>query len=153
RLPHGEEPFPVAGHPVGPAHVRGAVRLRLGDLAQLQRGAGRRRRPAGDPELVVPRRGDERAWTPAAGHRFPRHLDLQFLEGGPDRAAALRGGAMKLTDRVAIVAGTSPNIGGGLAEALAAEGTAIVAVDAREANARDCASYIARNGGRALAVT
>src|SRR5258708_7551466 len=57
---------------------------------------------------------------------------------------------MKLKDRVAIVTGTSPNIGGGIAEGLAAEGAAIVAVDANEANARDCATYIKNIGGRAL---
>jgi len=57
---------------------------------------------------------------------------------------------MKLKDRVAIVTGTSPNIGGGIAEGLAAEGAAIVAVDANEANARDCATYIKKIGGRAL---
>ena len=57
---------------------------------------------------------------------------------------------MKLKDRVAIVTGTSPNIGGGIAEGLAAEGAIIVAVDARADNANDCASYINRTGGRAL---
>ena len=57
---------------------------------------------------------------------------------------------MKLKDRVAIVTGTSPNIGGGIAEGLAAEGAAIVAVDARPANANDCANYINSIGGRAL---
>jgi len=57
---------------------------------------------------------------------------------------------MKLKDRVAVVTGTSPNIGGGIAEGLAAEGAAIVAVDAKEANARDCANYIRKTGGRAL---
>src|SRR5258708_1716610 len=57
---------------------------------------------------------------------------------------------MKLENRVAIVTGTSPNIGGGIAEALAAEGAAIVAVDANAANAKDCAKYIAGTGGRAL---
>jgi NAD(P)-dependent dehydrogenase (short-subunit alcohol dehydrogenase family) len=60
---------------------------------------------------------------------------------------------MKLKDRIAIVTGTSPNIGGGIAESLAAEGAAIVAVDAREANARDCANYVIKNNGRALAIT
>jgi NAD(P)-dependent dehydrogenase (short-subunit alcohol dehydrogenase family) len=60
---------------------------------------------------------------------------------------------MKLENRVAIVTGTSPNIGGGIAEALAAAGAAIVAVDAREANARDCANHIVKSNGRALAVT
>jgi NAD(P)-dependent dehydrogenase (short-subunit alcohol dehydrogenase family) len=57
---------------------------------------------------------------------------------------------MKLKDRVAIVTGTSPNIGGGIAEGLATEGAAIVAVDANEANAKDCANYIKKTGGRAL---
>ena len=57
---------------------------------------------------------------------------------------------MKLKDRVAIVTGTSPNIGGGLAEGLAAEGAFIVAVDARADNANDCANYINKTGGRAL---
>src|SRR5262245_54545881 len=52
---------------------------------------------------------------------------------------------MKLKDRVAIVTGTSPNIGGGIAEGLAAEGAAIVAD-----NANDCANYIRKSGGRAL---
>jgi NAD(P)-dependent dehydrogenase (short-subunit alcohol dehydrogenase family) len=60
---------------------------------------------------------------------------------------------MKLKDRVAIVTGTSPNIGGGIAEALAAEGAAIVAVDANAANAEDCARYLKSTGGRALAAT
>src|SRR5260221_4109906 len=57
---------------------------------------------------------------------------------------------MKLKDRGAIVPGTSPNIGGGIAEGLAAEGAAIVAVDANQANAKDCATYIKKIGGRAL---
>jgi len=57
---------------------------------------------------------------------------------------------MKLAGRVAIVTGTSPNIGGGIAEELAAEGAAIVAVDARAANANDCAGYIGKTGGRAI---
>lgn len=60
---------------------------------------------------------------------------------------------MKLKDRVAIVTGTSPNIGGGIAEELAAEGAAIVAVDANEANARDCASYLESQGRRAIGLT
>ena len=60
---------------------------------------------------------------------------------------------MKLKDRVALVTGTSPNIGGGIAEGLAAEGAAIVAVDANEANARDCASYLKSQGGRAIGLT
>ncbi len=47
----GQEPFPVARHAVRPAHVRGAARLRLADLARLFWRGGRGLRPAGDPEL------------------------------------------------------------------------------------------------------
>ena len=60
---------------------------------------------------------------------------------------------MKLKDKVALVTGTSPNIGGGLAEALAAEGAAVVSVDASAANANDCAAYIKSIGGKALGIT
>lgn len=60
---------------------------------------------------------------------------------------------MKLQDRVAIVTGTSPNIGGGIAEALAGEGAALVAVDTVVENAADCARYIESTGGRSLALT
>lgn len=60
---------------------------------------------------------------------------------------------MKLQDRVAIVTGTSPNIGGGIVEGLAAAGAAIVAVDATEANAVDCANAINAAGGRAIGIT
>jgi NAD(P)-dependent dehydrogenase (short-subunit alcohol dehydrogenase family) len=60
---------------------------------------------------------------------------------------------MKLEGKVAIVTGTSPNIGGGIAEGLAAEGAAVVCVDSRTENARDCAQSIAAAGGRSLAIT
>jgi NAD(P)-dependent dehydrogenase (short-subunit alcohol dehydrogenase family) len=60
---------------------------------------------------------------------------------------------MKLSNKVAIVTGSSPNIGGGIAEGLAAEGAALVCVDANAANANDAAAYIKRIGGRALGVT
>jgi len=59
---------------------------------------------------------------------------------------------MKLANKVALVTGTSPNIGGGMVEALAAEGAAIVAVDAVEANARDCAAAVRASGGRAIGI-
>jgi len=59
---------------------------------------------------------------------------------------------MKLEGRVAIITGTSPNIGGGISEGMAAVGAAIVCVDSREENARDCAHAIEGNGGRAIAV-
>jgi NAD(P)-dependent dehydrogenase (short-subunit alcohol dehydrogenase family) len=60
---------------------------------------------------------------------------------------------MKLEGKVAIVTGTSPNIGGGIAEGLAAAGAAAVCIDSKEENGRDCAQAIAANGGRALAIT
>src|SRR5579863_1920741 len=60
---------------------------------------------------------------------------------------------MKLSGKVALVTGTSPNIGGGIAEGLAAEGAALVCVDARAENAADCARYIKSAGGRAVGIT
>jgi NAD(P)-dependent dehydrogenase (short-subunit alcohol dehydrogenase family) len=60
---------------------------------------------------------------------------------------------MKLKDKIAIVTGTSPNIGGGIAEGLAAEGASIVCVDSRPENACDCAQAITSAGGRSIAIT
>jgi NAD(P)-dependent dehydrogenase (short-subunit alcohol dehydrogenase family) len=60
---------------------------------------------------------------------------------------------MMLTNKVALVTGTSPNIGGGIAEALAAAGAALVAVDAQADNAADCARYVESTGGRAIGIT
>jgi NAD(P)-dependent dehydrogenase (short-subunit alcohol dehydrogenase family) len=60
---------------------------------------------------------------------------------------------MVLQNKVALVAGTSPNIGGGIAEGLAEAGAAVVAVDVRAENAADCARYINSTGGRAIGVT
>ena len=57
---------------------------------------------------------------------------------------------MKLDGKVAIVTGTSSNIGGGIAEGMAAEGAALVCVDVRSENASDCARVISENGGRAI---
>src|SRR5471032_1645384 len=62
-------------------------------------------------------------------------------------------GRMKLKDKVALVTGTSPNIGGGIAEGLAAEGASLVCVDASTANATDCAKYIAGTGSKAIGIT
>src|ERR1700733_3722161 len=59
---------------------------------------------------------------------------------------------MMLQDKVALVTGTSPNIGGGLAEGVAEAGAAIVAVDARAENAADCARYVNSSGGRAIGI-
>ena len=58
----------------------------------------------------------------------------------------------KLDGRIAIVTGTSPNIGGGFAEALAAAGAAVVAIDSSEGNANDCAAAITAAGGQALGI-
>jgi NAD(P)-dependent dehydrogenase (short-subunit alcohol dehydrogenase family) len=60
---------------------------------------------------------------------------------------------MRLKDKIALVTGASPNIGGGIAEGLANEGAAIIAVDARAENAADCARSINGAGGRAIGVT
>ena len=60
---------------------------------------------------------------------------------------------MKLSGKVAIVTGTSPNIGGGIAEGLAEEGATVVCVDVASENAAQCADAIARRGGRALGLT
>src|SRR5215475_7118509 len=59
---------------------------------------------------------------------------------------------MKLAGKVAIVTGTSPNIGGGIAEGLAAEGARIVCVDVEADNAQQCAAAITARGGQALGI-
>jgi len=60
---------------------------------------------------------------------------------------------VKLDGKVAVITGTSANIGGGIAEAMAAEGGTIVCVDVKAENAADCAHGIQHAGGRALAAT
>jgi NAD(P)-dependent dehydrogenase (short-subunit alcohol dehydrogenase family) len=59
---------------------------------------------------------------------------------------------MRLAGRVAVITGTSPNIGGGIAEALAAEGAAVGCIDAASANADDCAAALRASGARAIAI-
>jgi NAD(P)-dependent dehydrogenase (short-subunit alcohol dehydrogenase family) len=60
---------------------------------------------------------------------------------------------VRLAQKIAIVTGTSPNIGGGIAEGLAEEGATVVCVDVAADNAGQCAEAIRRSGGRALGVT
>jgi NAD(P)-dependent dehydrogenase (short-subunit alcohol dehydrogenase family) len=60
---------------------------------------------------------------------------------------------VKLEGKVAIVTGTSPNIGAGIAGGLADEGAKIVCVDVAADNAKQCAAWIVKRGGQALAAT
>lgn len=57
---------------------------------------------------------------------------------------------MKLEGKTALVTGTSPNIMGGIAEGLAAEGARTVCVDINFAYANGCAQSIIQNGGQAM---
>ena len=57
---------------------------------------------------------------------------------------------MRLAGKVAIVTGTSPNIGGGIAQGLADEGARVACVDVVADNARQCAAWITQRGGDAL---
>src|SRR4051794_32826936 len=57
---------------------------------------------------------------------------------------------MKLSGKVAIVTGTSPNIGGGIAGGLADDGATVVCVDVVADNAEQCAAWIRKRGGDAL---
>ena len=57
---------------------------------------------------------------------------------------------MKLEGKVAVVTGTSPNIGGGIAIGMAEEGAAVVCADVLAQNARGCAEHIRSRGGQAM---
>lgn len=57
---------------------------------------------------------------------------------------------MSLEGKTAIVTGTSPNIGGGIAEGLAHAGANVVCVDIDRANADDCARAIVDAGGKGI---
>src|SRR6266851_4669239 len=59
---------------------------------------------------------------------------------------------MKLAGKVAIVTGTSPNIGGGIAGGLADEGAQVVCADVVADNAHQCAAWITKRGGNALGI-
>jgi NAD(P)-dependent dehydrogenase (short-subunit alcohol dehydrogenase family) len=60
---------------------------------------------------------------------------------------------VRLARKIAIVTGTSPNIGGGIAEGLAEEGAIVACVDVTADNATQCADAIKRRGGEALGIT
>jgi NAD(P)-dependent dehydrogenase (short-subunit alcohol dehydrogenase family) len=59
---------------------------------------------------------------------------------------------VKLAGKVALITGTSPNIGGGIAEGLADEGAKVVCIDVNPDYANRCAESIAKRGGRAIGV-
>ena len=60
---------------------------------------------------------------------------------------------MRLAGKIALVTGTSPNIGGGIAQGLADEGAAVACVDLVPENAQQCADWIKSRGGDALGIT
>src|SRR5258705_6384006 len=60
---------------------------------------------------------------------------------------------VKLQGKVAMVTGTSPNIGAGIAGGVAEEGAKVVCVDVSADNARECAAWITGRGGEALGLT
>jgi NAD(P)-dependent dehydrogenase (short-subunit alcohol dehydrogenase family) len=59
---------------------------------------------------------------------------------------------MKLQNKVALITGTSPNIGGGIAVGMADAGAQVVCVDVQSDNAQRCADCITQRGGKALGV-
>lgn len=59
---------------------------------------------------------------------------------------------MRLSDRVALVTGCSPNINGGIAYGLADEGAKLVCVDIRVDYVEACASAIIARGGQAIGI-
>jgi len=86
-------------------------------------------------------------------------LSLVYTESLKDHAYLCRGEKRKYTmsenklqDKVALITGTSPNIGGGIAEGLADAGAKIVCVDIHSDNAEQCAASIAKRGGQAIGV-
>jgi 3-oxoacyl-[acyl-carrier protein] reductase len=60
---------------------------------------------------------------------------------------------VRLAGKIAIVTGTSPNIGGGIAEGLADEGARVACVDVLAENAEHCAAWIKGRGGEAVGLT
>lgn len=60
---------------------------------------------------------------------------------------------MKLAGKVALLAGSSPNINAGIAYGLADEGAKVVCVDVNSSYADACAAAIRQRGGDALGIT
>jgi NAD(P)-dependent dehydrogenase (short-subunit alcohol dehydrogenase family) len=59
---------------------------------------------------------------------------------------------VKLVGKVAVVTGTSPNIGAGLAQGLAEEGARVACLDVVADNAGRCADWIRGRGGEAMGI-
>jgi len=59
---------------------------------------------------------------------------------------------MKLEGKVAVVTGTSPNIGAGIAAAFADEAARVVCVDVTADNANQCAGWLKERGAETMAV-
>lgn len=59
---------------------------------------------------------------------------------------------MPLSDKIAFITGTSPNICGGIALGMAQAGATVVCVDIQPENANGCANAIIQQGGKALGV-
>src|SRR5438105_11766981 len=72
---------------------------------------------------------------------------------GGARSPPNKGITMKLAGKIAIVTGTSPNIGAGIAGGLAEEGATVVCVDVVPDNATQCARWLEGRGTTALGIT
>jgi NAD(P)-dependent dehydrogenase (short-subunit alcohol dehydrogenase family) len=59
---------------------------------------------------------------------------------------------VRLNQRVAVVTGTSPNIGGGIALGLSAEGATVACLDKNLFNAEQCSEQIRSSGGTAVGI-
>jgi NAD(P)-dependent dehydrogenase (short-subunit alcohol dehydrogenase family) len=59
---------------------------------------------------------------------------------------------VKLQNKVAIVAGVSPNIGGGIVEELQKQGANLVCLDISRSNADAAAEYLRKNGANAIGI-
>src|SRR6266545_821083 len=92
--------------------------------------------------------GSAAAWGCATAWGCTPAWGCAETAGGRPRATRMS----RLTAKVAIVTGTSPNIGGGIAQGLADEGATVVCVDVGEDNARQCAEWITKRGGTALGI-